>query len=77
MEYLIAECPHCKGTGISWVEQALGFICSPCGGAGSIRVKSKPFTGKKRKTGVEHVCHEFGRPAITYEEFVAGKTPGK
>lgn len=88
MNEVKAECSSCGGTGVycGFAEpKGTGVVCLNCDGTGCSTIKYKPFTGLKRRTGVEKVMLSRGTfimtgvgPAgssVTYEEFMSGKRP--
>ena len=88
MQTIDAECRSCGGTGVycGFAEpKGTGVVCLDCGGTGCQKIRYKPFTGRKRRAGVEKVQQSRGTfiatgvgPAggvVTYEQFLAGKMP--
>ena len=88
MERIEIECPSCGGTGLycGFAEpKGTAVICHGCNGDGNCLYQYKPFTGRKRKKGVQIVRESRGSfiatgvgpvgDSVTYEEFLAGKRP--
>jgi hypothetical protein len=55
---VICECDECGGTGLyhGFMEAPGEYvICVRCGGTGKRELSYKPFTGRKRRNGVQKV----------------------
>ena len=78
-----SECNSCSGTGLySGMCEGpnCAVICLTCDGTGCKEVSYKPYTGRKRKSGIYNVRQSAGRvlvtgtggrgPAMTYEQFL-------
>lgn len=82
------ECNACGGTGIyhGFAEpEGIGVVCLACNGTGKVKLKYKPFTGRKMRKGIKTVQRSKGGfiatgigpigKSITYDEFLKGKMP--
>ena len=85
-----AECSDCGGTGVycGFAEpKGTAVVCLGCDGTGCKKIFYKPFSGRRKKRGVQTVRLSGGRfiatgvgpsgGAITYQEFLDGKIPPK
>lgn len=85
-----SECSSCSGTGLycGFAEpKGTAVVCLGCNGTGCKKILYNPFTGRKPKNGVHTVRLSRGSllatgvgPAgnsISYQDFVAGKFPGR
>jgi hypothetical protein len=83
-----AECSSCGGTGIycGFAEpKGVGVVCLNCKGNGHREIEYVPFTGLKKRFGIDTVRLSNGSfiatgigptgTAITYEDFLQGKRP--
>lgn len=58
-----AECGACEGTGLykGFAEpRGTAVVCNRCQGKGSAPYGDKPFTGRKRKSGITRVMADGG-----------------
>jgi hypothetical protein len=82
------ECSSCGASGVyrGFAEpQGVGVVCLNCNGTGCQTINYKPFTGLKRRTGIQTVQLSRGSfivtgvgpagNAISYEDFFRGKRP--